>query len=63
MAIHGVQYLVHVPVHMAAWPSADRRSRIVFIVDGIEPALIGRSFAAFNGLGVSSPAARQVEEA
>jgi len=63
VAIHGVQYLVHVPVHMTSWPSADRRSRIVFIVDGIEPALIERSFVAFNGLGVSSPAARQVEEA
>ncbi len=63
VAIHGVQYLVHVPVHMTAWPSADRRSHIVFIVDGIEIALIERSFAAFNALGVSSPAARQVEEA
>jgi len=63
VAIHGVQYLVHVPVHMSAWPSADRRSRIVFIVDGVEPALIERSFAAFNRLGVSSPALKLAEEA
>jgi G3E family GTPase len=51
VAIHGVQHLVHNPVHMTAWPDADRRSRIVFIVDGIEPELIRRSLAAFNGLG------------
>lgn len=50
VAIHGVQHLVHAPVHMAAWPDADRRSRIVFIVDRLDPALIKRSLAAFNQL-------------
>ena len=50
VAIHGVRYLVHNPVHMAAWPDQDRRSRIVFIVDGLDPGLIRRSLAAFNGL-------------
>jgi len=53
VAIHGVRHLVHNPVHMAAWPDADRRSRIVFIVDGIEPHLVRRSLAAFNGLGTA----------
>jgi G3E family GTPase len=52
VAIHGVRYLVHNPVHMAAWPDEDRRSRIVFIVDGIDPDLVRRSLTAFNGLGV-----------
>ena len=52
VAIHGVQQLVHNPVHMAGWPNADRSSRIVFIVDGIDPALIRRSLAAFNAVGV-----------
>ncbi|MGV1771371.1 CobW family GTP-binding protein [Agrobacterium vitis] len=47
VAIHGVQHLVHPPVHMGGWPSADRRSRLVFIVDGLETALIRRSFEAF----------------
>jgi G3E family GTPase len=56
VAIHGVQHLVHNPVHMAGWVDADRSSRIVFIVDGIDPALIRRSMAAFNAIGV--PAAR-----
>jgi G3E family GTPase len=50
VAIHGVQHLVHTPTHMAAWPDADRRSRLVFIVDGLDPALIQRSLAAFNRL-------------
>jgi G3E family GTPase len=50
VAIHGVRHLVHNPVHMAAWPDEDRRSRIVFIVDGLDPDTIRRSLAAFNGL-------------
>ncbi len=47
VAVHGVQHLVHPPIHMAAWPSADRRSRLVFIVDALEPAAIERSLRAF----------------
>jgi len=47
VAIHGVQHLVHPPVHLAAWPDADRRSRLVFIVDGLERGAIERSLAAF----------------
>jgi G3E family GTPase len=50
VAVHGVQHLVHPPVHMAAWPSGDRRSRLVFIVDGLDRLAIERSFAAFLGL-------------
>ncbi len=55
VAIHGVRHLVHNPVHMAGWPDADRRSRIVFIVDGIEPELVRRSLAAFNAIGAPAP--------
>jgi len=47
VAIHGVQHLVHPPVHMAAWPDGDRRSRLVFIVDGLDRGLIERSLGAF----------------
>jgi G3E family GTPase len=47
VAVHGVQHLVHPPIHMAAWPSADRRSRLVFIVDGLAPDSIERSLVAF----------------
>jgi G3E family GTPase len=47
VAVHGVQHLVHPPVHMTAWPDGDRRSRLVFIVDGLDRGLIERSLRAF----------------
>jgi G3E family GTPase len=47
VAVHGVQHLVHPPVHMAAWPDDDRRSRLVFIVDGLSRQSIERSLSAF----------------
>ena len=48
VAVHAVQHLVHTPLHMAAWPDEDRRSRLVFIVGGLDPEVIERSFWAFN---------------
>ncbi len=57
VAIHGVQHLVHPPVHMSAWPDADRRSRIVFIVQGLEPAAIERSLGMFVGLDAAASSA------
>lgn len=47
VAIHGVQHVVHTPVHMERWMSGDRRSHLVFIVDGLDAALLKRSFEAF----------------
>jgi G3E family GTPase len=38
--IHGVQHLFHPPTWLPAWPSPDRRSRLVFIVRGIPRAWI-----------------------
>jgi G3E family GTPase len=48
VAVHGVQHLVHTPVHMDGWPSEDRSSRLVFILDGLDGALLKRSFEAFT---------------
>lgn len=48
VAVHGVQHLVHPPIHMRAWPDKDRRSRIVFIVEGLDPRAIERSLHAFD---------------
>jgi G3E family GTPase len=53
VAVHGVQHLVHAPTHLPQWPDDDHRSRLVFIVEGIEPELIRRSFHAFVRLGAS----------
>ena len=53
VAVHGVQHLVHAPTHLSRWPSEDHRSRLVFIVEGIEPDLVRRSFSIFNRLNMS----------
>ncbi len=45
VAIHGVHHVFHPPVRLAAWPSEDRRSRIVFIVRDLDHAPIQESFA------------------
>ncbi|WP_407924869.1 GTP-binding protein [Devosia aurantiaca] len=50
VAIHGVQRLVHSPVHMSAWPDEDRRSRLVFILSDLDPALVQHSFDVFQSL-------------
>ena len=51
VAVHGVQHLVHPPVHMAAWPDEDRHSHLVFIVDGLERVAIERSLETFMRCG------------
>ncbi|MGY5774728.1 CobW family GTP-binding protein [Rhizobium sp. LEGMi135b] len=48
VAVHGVQHLVHTPVHMERWPSEDHTSRLVFILDGLDGTLLKRSFEAFT---------------
>lgn len=45
--IHGVQHIFHPPVELAAWPSEDRTTRIVFITRDLEPSVIERTFNAF----------------
>ncbi len=50
VAVHGVQHLVHAPVHMKHWPEGPRTSRMVFILEGLDPERIRRSFAAFMRL-------------
>jgi G3E family GTPase len=58
VVIHGVQHVIHPPAHLEAWPSADRRSRIVFIVRGLEQKAIERSLAAFSRqVAAAAPAA------
>jgi G3E family GTPase len=50
VVIHGVQHLIHPPAHLEVWPDSDRRSRIVFIVRGLDQSVIERSLAAFHRL-------------
>jgi G3E family GTPase len=56
VVVHGVQHLVHPPVHLERWPDADRRSRIVFITRGLPRETVTRSLAAFNRLARADPA-------
>jgi G3E family GTPase len=48
VAIHGIQHLFHPPVVLPAWPSADRRSRLVFITRDLDAASLGKSLADFQ---------------
>jgi G3E family GTPase len=52
VALHGVQQLVHPPIHMSAWPDDDRSSRLIFIVDRLDRGLIERSLTAFLGTAI-----------
>ena len=40
VVIHGVQHLFHPPVQLEAWPSDDRRTRIVFITRDMTPETV-----------------------
>ncbi len=48
VVLHGVQHLFHPPVLLPAWPSEDRRTRIVFITRDLPQAAIEESLAAFE---------------
>jgi G3E family GTPase len=50
VVIQGVQHLFHPPVTLAAWPSEDRRSRLVFITRGIARETVANLFAAVTAL-------------
>jgi len=47
VAIHGVQHVFHPASPLPAWPSTDRRSKIVFITRDISKEAIEKTFAAF----------------
>ncbi|WOH84435.1 GTP-binding protein [Bradyrhizobium sp. BEA-2-5] len=47
IVVHGVQHVFHPPITLAGWPSADRRSRLVFIVRGIPRRIIENTLCKF----------------
>jgi len=47
VVIHGVHHVLHAPAELAAWPDADRRSRIVFITRGLAAGVIEDAWADF----------------
>ena len=50
VVVQGVQHIFHPPVTLAAWPDADRRSRLVFIARNIPRAAVETLFSAVGGL-------------
>lgn len=48
LVIHGVQHVVHPPVPLKTWPSADRRSRIVFITRDLDEAALRDTLRLFT---------------
>jgi G3E family GTPase len=40
LAVHGVQHVFHPPTRLAAWPEGLADSTLVFILDGLDPAII-----------------------
>ena len=49
IVIHGVQHIFHPPVRLDAWPDSDRRTRIVFILQDLEPDFVEGLWRAFAG--------------
>ncbi|HEY8064513.1 MAG TPA: GTP-binding protein [Methylosinus sp.] len=50
VAVHGVQHVFHPPHRLAAWPDADRRTRLVFIVKDLDPTFVEKLYAAVAGI-------------
>ncbi|WP_159727198.1 GTP-binding protein [Methylosinus sp. Ce-a6] len=50
VAVHGVQHVFHPPHRLAAWPDADRRTRLVFIVNDLDPSFVEKLYAAVAGI-------------
>ncbi len=50
VVVQGVQHIFHPPTTLDAWPSEDRRSRLVFITRNIPQEAVAALFAAAGGL-------------
>jgi G3E family GTPase len=50
VVVHGVQHVFHPPIMLDRWPSADRRSRLVFIVRGIPRDIIENTLCKFASI-------------
>ncbi len=49
LVVHAAQHLVHPSSTLPEWPDADRRSRLVFITQGMDPQVIERTLHKFTG--------------
>lgn len=51
--VQGVQHVFEPPVRLAAWPSADRRTRLVFITDGLSRELVSQTMDVWADFGAA----------
>ncbi len=49
LILQAAQQVMHPPVALPCWPSDDRRSRLVMIVQGLEPSVVEKLWSAFLG--------------
>ena len=57
VVVHGVQHLFHPPTRLAAWPAGlPRRSRLVFVLRDLPPAVVRDGLSAFLDAARRSPA-------
>lgn len=49
VVVHGVQALFHPPVQLEKWPTADHKTRLVIIGDGLDERIVRDMFDAFLG--------------
>ena len=52
VVVQGVQHIFHPPVELDRWPTADTRTRLVFITRNITPEAIRGLFAAVGAIAV-----------
>jgi G3E family GTPase len=63
VVIHGVQHVFHPPHRLAAWPDADQRTRIVFIVKDLDENFVhGLHAALINQPAPDTPDAAALED-
>jgi G3E family GTPase len=56
LVVHGVQHVFHPPVRLEAWPDEDHATRIVFILDDLDPSIVKGIWHAIIDLpGVDAP--------
>lgn len=55
LVVHGVQHDVH-QYRLPAWPSDDRRTRIVAITHGLDEAVVKNLFTAVTGISTRAKA-------
>jgi G3E family GTPase len=49
VVVHGVQHVVYAPMTLPAWPDPDHTSRVVVILNELDPAFVHRLWDAFLG--------------